>query len=143
MAIEQISVFVENKSGKLAEVTDVLASGGIDLRAMSIADTMDYGVLRVIVDNPVRAQELLRNEGLIVAITQVLAVSIPDRPGGLAWLLKLLAEQNIAVEYLYAFIARKSENAYVILRIDDVKRAEEYLVSSGVKIAAPEDLYFL
>jgi hypothetical protein len=140
MTIDQISVFVENKKGRLADVTDVLAASGLDLKAMSIADTSDYGVLRFIVCDPARAVTVLNAAGYIVSLTSVIAASIPDRPGGLALLLRMLSDGGINVEYLYAFLARKQENAYVILRADDCVKAEKFLLERGILLASPEDL---
>ena len=134
--VDQISVFLENKIGALAEVTEVMGDAGIDLRALSLADTTDFGVLRLIVDDPKRAFGLLRDGGFVVSMTQTLAVPINDVPGGLAKVLKILAEENVSVEYAYAFISRKQGTAYVVLRVKDNEHARNVLTKHGVKMPA-------
>ena len=141
--IDQLSVFVENKQGRLAEVAEILGNAGIDLRAMSIADAADFGVLRLIADDSQRALELLRAADCIVSVTQVLAVSIEDTPGSLSRILRILADAEINIEYLYAFITRKKGNAYVIFRVEDNMRALALFVEHGVKTAGAEELYEL
>lgn len=143
MTIDQISVFVENKTGKLAEITGILGEAGVDLRAMSIADTTDFGILRLIVDKPEVALTVLKNAECIVSVNQVVAVSIDDTPGSLARVLKLLLDEGISIEYLYAFITRKKENAYVILRMEDNDRAIEILTANNVKLARQQEIYDL
>ncbi|MDR3354843.1 MAG: ACT domain-containing protein [Synergistaceae bacterium] len=143
MAIDQISVFVENSVGRLAEVTAVLGDAGIDMRAMCIADTTDFGILRVIVSNPNRAIEILKAAGCVVSVTQVLAVSIPDTPGSLSRVIGILSDSGISVEYAYAFITRKKGNAYVIFRVENNEQAEEILAGNGVKTADTSELYEL
>lgn len=106
MFIKQLSVFVENKSGRLAEITAVLAGAGIDIRALSIADTTNFGILRIIVDKPFEAETALKEAGLTVSLTSVLAIGIPDEPGGFAAAMKALAAAGVGVEYMYAFISR-------------------------------------
>ena len=135
MIVDQISVFIENKIGTLAEVTEILGNAGIDLRALSLADTTDFGVLRLIVNDPDRALNLLREAGFAVSVTKTLAVPIHDVPGGLAGILKILAGENVSVEYAYAFISRKQGNAYVILRVGDNDRARNALAEHGIKMA--------
>jgi hypothetical protein len=134
MIVDQVSVFIENKLGTLAEVTGIMGEAGIDLRALSLADTADFGVLRLIVDAPGKALELLKSAGFVVSKTQVLAVPIQDSPGGLAKVLRILADAKISVEYSYAFITRKQGNAYVILRVEDNARAHGALAEHGVKL---------
>ncbi|MDR1916909.1 MAG: ACT domain-containing protein [Synergistaceae bacterium] len=143
MTIDQISVFVENNLGRLAEVTGILGDAGVDLRAMSIADTTDFGVLRLIVDNPSHALEILRAKGCIVSVTQVLAVSLADVPGSLAKVLGILADANISVEYAYAFITRNKDDAYVVFRVEDNDRAIGVFEKHGVKTAAAGELFGL
>jgi hypothetical protein len=111
MFIKQLSVFVENKSGRLAEITAILAKANIDIRALSIADTTDFGILRLVVDRPDEAEKTLREAGLTVTLTDVLAVGIPDKPGGFASAMKVLAAENIGIEYMYAFVARAADRA--------------------------------
>ncbi|MDR1779021.1 MAG: ACT domain-containing protein [Clostridiales Family XIII bacterium] len=141
MSINQISVFVENKPGKLADITEILAKAEVDLRAMSIADTQDFGILRLIVDNPHAALTALRDNGCTVNVTSVLAVEMPDKPGGLAGVLRVLADKNVNVEYLYAFISRSKGNAYVILRVEDNEEAMAVLKEAGIGIVTAEQIY--
>jgi hypothetical protein len=141
MTIDQISVFVENEPGKLAAVTKVLADAGVDLRAMSIADTRDFGILRVIVDDAYGAIGALKDADYVVSVTKVLAVEIADRPGGLASVLAVLADASVSVEYLYAFVSRKEGNAYVILRVEDTDKAVIALGDKGVNTVCADDLF--
>ena len=136
MIVDQISIFIENKIGALAEVTGVLADGDIDLRALSLADTTDFGVLRLIVNDSKRALSLLRDAGFVASATQILAVPIHDVPGGLDKVLKILVDEKISVEYAYAFISRKQGNAYVILRVGDNDRAHNLLIEHGIEVPA-------
>ncbi|MBQ4321964.1 MAG: ACT domain-containing protein [Oscillospiraceae bacterium] len=141
MNVQQISVFVENRAGGLAEITKLLAENGVDLRAMSIADTTDYGILRLIVDKPDTALTVLQDSGCLVSVTPVLAVMLPDVPGGLAKILGLLSENGVDLEYLYAFITRKTEHAYVVLRVKDNEATEKVLEAGGITVASAEDIY--
>ncbi|MDR3279265.1 MAG: ACT domain-containing protein [Synergistaceae bacterium] len=134
MIVDQISVFIENRPGTLAEATAILGDAGIDMRALSIADTSDFGVLRVIVNDPKRALELLKKAGFVVSITPVLAVSLADTPGSLAKLLRILSDGSVSVEYAYAFITRKEGNAYVILRVENNDLAHDILAKEGINI---------
>ena len=143
MAIDQISVFVENNVGRLAEVTAVLGDAGIDMRAMCIADTTDFGILRIIVSNPKRAVEILKAADCVVSVSQVIAVSIPDTPGSLSRVIGILSDAGIGVEYAYAFITRKKGNAYVILRVEDNERTEEVFARNGIETAEASELYEL
>lgn len=124
MSISQVSVFAANRSGALSEVTGVLADAGIDIRAFYIADTADFGILRMIVDEPERASAILREHGFAATLNHVLGVRVHDVPGAMYGVLKLLAAEKIAVEYAYAFVARVHGDAFVILRVDDRGRAE-------------------
>lgn len=141
MTIYQISVFVENRVGRLSEITGVLAKEGLDIRAMSIADTSDFGILRLIVDQPDKAVKVLREAGITVSKTEVIAVRLRDEPGGLHEILMQLGEYGITVEYVYAFITRKSEDAYVILRVEDNDRAVQILKENGFETLRDEDVY--
>ncbi|MDR1943380.1 MAG: ACT domain-containing protein [Synergistaceae bacterium] len=143
MTIDQISIFVENRPGRLAEVTGILGDAGVDLRAMSIADTTDFGILRLIVDDAKRAKELLSSANCVFSLTQVLAVSIEDSPGSLAKVLRILSDANISVEYAYAFITRKRGDAYVIFRVEDNDRAIAVFEKNGVKTASAGELFDL
>jgi hypothetical protein len=140
MAIDQISVFVENQPGRLAEVTEILGAAGIDMRAMSLADTADFGVLRLIVNDAPRALQALRDARYVVSVTRMLALSIEDSPGSLAKVLRMLANAGINIEYLYAFITRKEGNAFVALRVEDDGRAAEILAENGVRIIGSKEI---
>jgi hypothetical protein len=141
MTIDQISVFVENEPGKLADVTKTLAGAGVDLRAMSIADTRDFGILRVIVDDPYEAINSLKAADYVVNVTKVLAAEIEDKPGGLAAVLAVLGDAGVSVEYLYAFVSQKEGKAYVILRVEDADKAVAALGESGVRTVCSDELF--
>lgn len=141
MKVSQISVFLENKSGRLAEVAKLLADNGINIRALSIADTSDFGILRLIVDNPEKAAAVLRDSGLAVSLTDVIAVRMKDKPGGLSEVVQILSEANINIEYMYAFVTRSNEQAVVVLRVEQLDEAIAALVFHGTKLLTGEDLY--
>ena len=140
MTVEQISVFVENKSGQLGEITRVLAEAGVNIRALSLADTADFGVLRFMADNTEKAKKVLSAAGLTVGSTPVVAVDVADKPGGLGTVLNILSEYGINVEYLYAFLARTARHAYVVLRVPDNQAAEAVLTAAGYHLILEEDL---
>ena len=140
MTATQISVFLENKSGRLAEVTRSLADAGINIRALSLAETIDYGVLRLIVDKPHEAKQTLSGAGFTVSETEVIAVEMPDRPGGLAAIVDVVTESDLNIEYLYAFVGQRGENAVVIFRIDEVEAALEALRKGGARILSSDEL---
>ena len=123
MLIKQISVFVENQPGRLAEITSILKNANVDIRALTIADTTDFGILRLIVDDPETALTALRNAKTTVSITNVIGIRLPDAPGGLSTALEKLHEAGVSVEYCYAFISHSTSNAHVILRVDDTDKA--------------------
>ncbi|MCI8590043.1 MAG: ACT domain-containing protein [Clostridiales bacterium] len=127
MRIKQISVFVENKTGRLCEVINALAKANIDILALSMADTTDFGVLRMIVDDPDRAKEVLRAAGMIVKSNHVLSILVDDQPGALADLLDKLSCGGISVEYMYASLVRKQDKAMMLLRVDNTDLAEQLL----------------
>lgn len=133
MAIQQLSVFVENTPGSLAEITEVLAGENIDIRALSIADTSDFGILRPIVDRPEEARDALKGRGFTVSINDVIGIGVDDRPGGLSKALRLLGESGLVVEYLYAYVSRVDGLAYGILRMDDNAAAEKLLAENGFR----------
>jgi hypothetical protein len=132
--VEQISIFLENKSGRLAEVTDILAGNGINLRALSLADTADFGIFRLIVNDTEKAVTLLKNKGFTITKNEVVAVDVPDQPGGLAGILAILQGKSINVEYMYAFVQKSEGNAVLIFRFDDVEKAIDALRKAGVRI---------
>ena len=141
MQVEQISIFIENKSGRLAEVTRVLGSKGINIRALSLADTSDFGILRLIVDQTDLAKATLKEQGFTVSKTEVVAVEVPDQPGGLYSILKVLEDASVNVEYMYAFVERSGGNAVIIFRFDDSAAAIRVLLASGMQILEGERLY--
>ena len=134
MTIQQISIFMENKTGCLAEMTAVLADNKINMRALSIAETQDFGILRIIVDEP-QAAQVLQEAQAVYQMTPVLAVVVPDEPGSMAKIVRILAEKDIAVEYAYAFITRSVDTACLILRVKDAERAGRELKEHGVQTA--------
>ncbi len=140
MSVKQISVFIENKKGKLAEATRYIADHNVNLKALSIADTQDFGILRIICDEPATANEVLMNGGYITTVTDVLAAAISDTPGSLASILEVLSEANVVVEYTYAFNSSKA-GAYMIFRVDDNQAAAAALAGAGIKTANQEDLF--
>ena len=140
MSVHQISVFLENRAGQLAEITKVIADNGIDLRAISIAETADYGVLRMIVDNAERATGILLQNGYILSMTPVLVVGVPDQPGGLAPVLSVLAEGNIDIEYMYSLFTPEQGKAYMVFRISDEAKFVELMAAHGMQLATAEEL---
>lgn len=143
MKVEQISIFLENKSGRLADVTNVLAGSGVNIRALSLADTADFGILRLIVDRTDQAKRVLKEQGFTVGKTEVVALEVPDRPGGLGGILKVLHEAGINVEYMYAFVQRSGDNAIIIFRFDDPDEAIRALTGAGVRVLRGEEVYAL
>ena len=140
MSVKQISVFIENKKGALASATRYLADNGINIRALSIADTQDFGILRIICDNPKNTESVLKEGGYITTVTDVLATEIADKPGSMATILEVLAEAQVIVEYTYAFLAPDG-HAYMIFRVDDNAVASAALAGAGIKTANQEDLF--
>ena len=143
MTIKQLSVFVENKPGKLAEFTKLLSEHGIDMRALSIAETPYFGILRVIVDDPYQTTCVLKDADYIFSITPVIAVAIPDEPGSLSRIVDILGAGGINVEYTYAFITRNKDLAYMIFRVENNEKAIDVLTKNGVKLVAEDELYDL
>ncbi|MDO9514697.1 MAG: ACT domain-containing protein [Syntrophales bacterium] len=143
MKVEQISVFMENKPGGLEHVTRVLADADINIRALSLADTSDFGILRLILNDIDSAEKALQGEGFTVRRTHVVAVEIPDRPGGMHSISKVLAGKNINVEYAYAFVERSGENAIIIFKFDDIDMGIEVLLENGFTVLPGEKVYRL
>ncbi len=143
MKVKQISVFLENKAGRLSEVTAILSEAGINIRALSLADTSDFGVLRLIVNNSDKALDALKNNGFSVGVTDVVAVEVTDRPGGLHHILEMLQQAQINVEYMYAFVQQSGKNAVMIFRFDRIDEAIEILQKDGIAIVDGEKLYDL
>ena len=140
MSIHQISVFLENRTGQLAEITQLLAENHVDIRAISIAEASDYGVVRMIVDDCKKASAILLEHGDILSMTPVWAVEVPDRPSGLAEVLAVLAQDHIAVEYMYSLFTRESGYAYMVLRISDEAAFTKAAQSAGIRIMSSEEL---
>ena len=140
---KQISVFLENKEGRLAHVTRVLGESGINIRALSIADTSDFGILRFIVNDPDSAYRQLKANGFTVSATEVIAVRIPDNPGGLASVLDKVSEENLNIEYLYAFLGTTNDEALIIFKVEDIEKAERVFTGKGIQFVNDEELYRL
>ena len=141
MLLNQLSIFVENKGGRLAQITGILGENDIDIRALSVADTTDYGILRLIVNDSEKAYKILKEEGMTVSITKVIAISVDDTPGSFAKAIRILADKDINVEYSYAFITPHEKSAYVIIRVDDNERATQVLKDSGIDTLQQEDIF--
>ena len=134
MQTEQISIFIENKAGRLSDVTGILAETGINIRALAVADTSDFGVLRLIVNDNAKAEEALKNSGFTVRKTRVVAVKVDDNPGGLHKILDILKNAGINVEYMYAFIQQSGDKAIMIFRFDQTEEAITILMDNGVTV---------
>jgi hypothetical protein len=143
MLVKQISIFLENKSGRLAEVTKTLGSNDIDISALSIADTTDFGILRLIVNKPEKAERVLKESGFTVSCTSVIAIAVEDKPGGLASALEILEKESIGIEYMYAFVGKTSTDALVILRVEDPEKAVLSLSNKKIKVLASDTVYKL
>lgn len=140
MAIKQLTVFVENKQGAIVSITETLSKHNINLRALSIAETQEFGILRLIVDNETMAERILNEAGYLIKITDVVGVKISDEPGKLSAALKVLDKNKINMEYLYAFMTRTEKHAYVVVRVEDNKAAETALANAGFKIVTEADV---
>ena len=140
MKIKQISIFLENRSGRLAEVTEILYKENINIRALSLADTADFGVLRIIVNDPDECLKILKQTGFVARETDVLAVEIEDKPGGLFHVLDTLNKGGINVEYMYAFVEKKRTNAVVIFKIDDQEKAVQVFEKNGIALVSADVL---
>jgi hypothetical protein len=143
MKILQISIFIENQSGRLYEIANLLGEHNINIRALSLADTSDFGILRLIVNDPERAYNLLKENDFTVGRTEVLAVEVPDKPGGLAGVLKILRDNNINVEYMYAFVEMSGDCAVMIFRFDETDKALEVLANNGISTVQGSKIYGL
>lgn len=143
MKVEQISIFVENRSGRLAQVTQVLAEADINIRALYLAEAGDFGVLRLIVNDTKKAVLALKEKGFTVSKTEVVAIAVPDKPGGLSKILNKIKDYGLNVEYMYAFIEKSTENAIVIFCFDDSNKAEVILKEEGVKILTGDEVHSL
>ncbi len=140
MTTQQLSIFMENKPGQLVKVTETLTAANIDIRAMSLADTQDFGIVRMIVNDSVKAQAALRDKGFMSTITKVMCIAMSDQPGGLGAVTRLLAEANVNIDYLYACITVVGKDAYIVMHVDDEKKATEVLTAAGVRMVSAEEL---
>jgi len=141
MKADQLSIFLENRAGRLAEVTKTLSDSDINIRALSLADTSDFGILRLIVSDFEKARQMLKEQGFTVGRTSVVAVEVPDRPGGLHDLLELFGQNGINVEYMYAFVQQSGKNAVIIFRFDRTEQAIELLQANGIGVIPGQKLY--
>ena len=140
MAIKQLTVFVENRQGTMVSITETLSKHNINLRALSIAETEDFGILRLIVNDEETAEKVLREEGYLIKITDIVGVKIGDAPGKLSAALKVLDDNKINIEYLYAFMARTEKHAYVVIRVEDNDAAEAALTEAGFHLVTDADV---
>jgi hypothetical protein len=140
MKITQISIFLENTQGRLYEVCALLGKSGVSIRALTIAESPEFGILRIVVDKPEDAVRALKEHGFVANITDIVAVEVDDRPGGLANILKIFYDNNINVEYMYGFVEKLKENALLVFRFDDPDRALEVLRKSGIRIVGKNDI---
>jgi hypothetical protein len=143
MFVEQISIFLENKSGRLAEVTRILGDNDINISALSIADTTNFGILRLIVNNPEKAVRVLKEHGFTVSSTNVIAIGVQDEPGGLSKALEVLNESEIGIEYMYAFVGKSEDEALVLLKVEEPAKAAEILKRNSISVLTPNQVYKL
>ena len=143
MKVEQLSVFLENRAGRLSEVTGTLARAGVNIRALSLADTSDFGILRLIVTDHEKAKQALKENGFTVGRTTVVPVEVADEPGGLDAILKILSNNGINVEYMYAFVQQSGKNAVLIFRFDRTDQAIDILQQHEIKVLTGDELYHI
>ena len=141
MQVRQISVFMENRAGRLREITGILGKERVNIRALALADTSDFGILRLIVDKPDYTLEILRKEGFTIRENTVIACAVQDKPGGLNKILNVLADVNISVEYMYGFVEENSKEAVMVIRVEKKKKAIETLMENNVKLLKGEQIY--
>lgn len=140
MKITQISVFLENKQGRLYEVCRLLGENGVNIRALTVADTEDFGILRIVVDRPQEAVEILRGAGFTASLNEIVAVEVEDRPGGLAGILKILSGNGVNVEYMYGFVEKFSEKALLVFKFEEPDKAIGILSGSKIRIVGKQDI---
>ncbi|MBE6984109.1 MAG: hypothetical protein E7434_00580 [Ruminococcaceae bacterium] len=138
--LKQLSVFLQNKAGRIASITNTLSEAGIDLRALSIADTTDFGILRMLVSDISAAKEILSKENCIISVNEVAVVAVPDEPGGLARILSLMAQEHIDIEYMYSLIERSAKEAYMVFRVSDEPKLLEMLEKNGLHSVSAQTL---
>lgn len=141
MKVEQIAIFLENKSGRLAEITAILAANGINIRAMSLADTADFGILRLIVNDTASAKQILKDNGFTVGTTEVLVAEVQDKPGGLAKVLQIIKESDLNIEYMYAFTQKSGDTGLIIFRFDELDKAINILMQADVRLLSGDEVY--
>jgi hypothetical protein len=141
MKVEQIAIFLENRSGRLAEITGILAGKGINIRAMSLADTSDFGILRLIVNDTENARKVLKENGFTVGTTSVVVVEVNDKPGGLANVLQIIKKADLNIEYMYAFTQKSGETGLIIFRFEKIDAAIDVLVKAGIRLLSGEEVY--
>jgi hypothetical protein len=140
MKITQISIFLENRKGRLHEVCSLLGSNGVNIRALTIAETESFGVLRIVVNKPEAAVKLLRENSFVANLTDVVAVEVPDKPGGLADVLKVLSENNVNVEYMYGFLEKSGSNAILVFRFEDTAYAQKVLAENKINVVTSQNI---
>ncbi|MCI5892573.1 MAG: ACT domain-containing protein [Clostridiales bacterium] len=140
MLVKQISVFMENRPGRLAEITKVLSDNDVDIRAINIADTTDFGILRMIVNDEVKAEKVLRDNQMTANTSEVIAISIPDSVGAFSSVIQLLKDKDISIEYIYSFIGEKSTKAVIVLKTSDLEASAAILKENGVTVLTKEDV---
>ena len=138
--VQQLSVFLQNKSGKIAAVVSALSDSGVDIRALTIADTTDFGILRMLVSDISAAKAAVAEQNCILSVNEVTVVAVPDAPGGLSRVLSLMAQEEIDIEYMYSLIDRGKEDAYMVFRVSDEKRLLKVLSENGLSAVAPDKL---
>ncbi|MBI5558312.1 MAG: ACT domain-containing protein [Deltaproteobacteria bacterium] len=141
MKVEQIAIFLENRSGRLAEITGILAEKGINIRAMSLADTSDFGILRLIVNDTESACKVLKEKGFTVGTTEVVVAEVQDKPGGLANVLQIIKKADLNIEYMYAFTQKSGETGLIIFRFEKLDAAINALVNGGIRLLSGEEVY--
>lgn len=141
MLIKQISIFIPNKKGSLSQLTDILIAHNIDIRAIAVFDTAEFGILRIVVDDPDRAVEILNNEGVVAKVSKVIAVEPEDKPGSLNEIFTILKDADINIDYIYSFIMRKKEMPYIVLKVDEQEKAVEVLTTKGINVINKEEIY--
>jgi hypothetical protein len=140
MKIRQISVFLENRKGRLCEACSVLGDAGVNIRALTIAETEEFGVLRIVVDNVEAGLKALKDNNFVANITEVVAVEVPDRPGGLAEVLKVLSANDVNIEYMYGFMEKFSDEALLVFRFEDIGKAQKILLKNNIKVVRKEEI---
>lgn len=135
MNVKQLSVFIENKAGRVSEITDIMGAAGVNIRGFSVSDTADYGIVRLVVDDPAKGGQALRDAGFTVKESDVICINLPDKPGGLAGVLKIVSDAGVNIEYVYSLIA-----TYVVINVSDIERAVSLLSDKPVELVSQEDI---